>query len=344
MNLKILVIGDNHFTTSNIEETQKFIIKIKDLVLTSNLDFIVVLGDILHEHERIHTLPLNKAYEFLDELRKLVLTFVLVGNHDMINHRQFMTENHWMNGLKKWENIVIVDKAISYRIKEHLFCFCPYVPNGRFIEALTTISNENWKQSTCIFAHQEFYGCKMGAIESIDGDKWDKDLPNVISGHIHVKQTIENIYYTGSSMQCAFGEPDKIVALIEFSDNKTYQKSEIKLNLPKKRIIYADIDDIDSLEIKETEDTIKLSISGTYEEFKIFKKSKKYKEIMKNGTKIIYKAKKNKSDLNEKSEDFTGNFNEILHNLVLKSGNMDLISDFNYIFLKRKKNEEIFLI
>ncbi len=49
----------------------------------------------------------------------------------------------------------------------------PYVPPGRFVEALNIIDNEWWKNVNCIFAHQEFYGCKMGAIESIEGDKWD---------------------------------------------------------------------------------------------------------------------------------------------------------------------------
>ncbi len=56
-----------------------------------------------------------------------------------------------------------------------------------------------WKNVNCIFAHQEFYGCKMGAIESIEGDKWDHSFPLVISGHIHSEQRPQKIFfYPGS--------------------------------------------------------------------------------------------------------------------------------------------------
>ncbi len=71
----------------------------------------------------------------------------------------------------------------------------PYVPPGRFVEALNIIDNEWWKNVNCIFAHQEFYGCKMGAIESIEGDKWDHSFPLVISGHIHSEQRLKKIFF-----------------------------------------------------------------------------------------------------------------------------------------------------
>ena len=76
------------------------------------------------------------------------------------------------------------------------FLFVPYVPPGRFVEALETYKNINWKDVDCIFAHQEFYGCKMGAILSEEGDKWESKWPLVVSGHIHSRQWInKNIYY-----------------------------------------------------------------------------------------------------------------------------------------------------
>ena len=186
-------------------------IKSLELIGSRSPDFIVVLGDLLHEHERIHTITLNKAYGYIDRLRMLAKTFILIGNHDMINNQQFLNENHWMNGMKEWENVTIVDKVKSYEIKGKIFYFCPYVPPGRFVEALNT-SGKEWEKCDGIFAHQEFYGCKMGAIESVEGDKWSLEHPNVISGHIHSNQTIQkNVYYPGAAMQHAFGESHKNV-------------------------------------------------------------------------------------------------------------------------------------
>ena len=283
----------------------------------------MILGDLLHHHERIHALSLNKAYEFIDKLRKEAFTYILVGNHDMINNQQFLTKNHWMNGLKEWTNVKVVDTVYTDSINNHKFVFCPYVPPGRFMEALNVIE---WKNTDIIFAHQEFYGCKMGAIESVDGDKWDLELPYVVSGHIHSNQTIQpNIYYPGAAMQHAFGESEKNI--IPYFELKNHIKlEEINLGLARKRIIYIDANDLEEYSIPETKDQIRLTVSGTFEQFKVFKKSKKYKELVKNGLKVIYKAKKQKL-LEIKTNDFI----KILKELVQRENNEILSNDFQEI-------------
>ena len=189
----ILFIGDPHFQISNIQEVDLFLEKIINLATKKNPDIIVIAGDILHTHERLHTLALNKAYELIDNMRKITKTYVLVGNHDYINNQQFLTDNHWMNGLKEWKNTIIIDNVLRETINNETFIFVPYVPPGRFEEALKTLKDD-WINASCIFAHQEFAGCKMGAIVSIEGDKWDINNPIVVSGHIHSKQQPQKIY------------------------------------------------------------------------------------------------------------------------------------------------------
>ena len=284
--VSVIAIGDPHFMTKNIPEVELFIEKSLELIESKSPDFIVVLGDLLHEHERIHTITLNKAYGYIDKLRLLAKTFILIGNHDMINNQQFLNDNHWMNGMKEWHNVTIVDVVKSYEIKGKTFYFCPYVPPGRFVEALDT-SGEEWKVCDGIFAHQEFYGCKMGAIESVEGDKWGLEYPNVISGHIHSNQTIQkNVYYPGAAMQHAFGESHKNVIPCMIFSGEMYELEEIDLKLPRKRILYVDVEDLEDYEVKGGKDKIRLTVSGTYEQFKVFKKSKKYKNLVEKGIKI----------------------------------------------------------
>jgi len=356
----VLAIGDQHFQESNMVEVEMFINKIEALAKSKQPDIIVCLGDLLHTHERLYSDALNKACEFVDRMRSITKTYVLVGNHDMCfgkdtlflssdgenvikvqdikvgnmllgidktprkvlritsginqmykviqkyaisyivsknhylslmlsdmysksneiidisvesylnspiknklcgfkvsngliiktpiiihkiptdnyygfsvdkdrrilledgtvvhncNNQQFLTDNHWLNCLKKWKNVVIVDRPVTETIDDELFVFCPYVFPGRFTEALNTLDID-WKNASGIFAHQEFAGCKMGAIVSVEGDKWPVDNPYVISGHIHSKQIIqENIYYTGSAMQHAFGESEKKYCCISY--------------------------------------------------------------------------------------------------------------------------------
>jgi len=294
MPVTVLVIGDPHFMYSNIPDVELLIKKLVELAQLKKPDIIIILGDLLHTHERLHTLPMNKAYEFINEMRKISKTYVLVGNHDIINNQQFLTENHWMNSMKEWENTIIVDKVITETIDGVLFTFVPYVPPGRFEDALAT-SNSNWRDSDCIFAHQEFFGCKMGAIVSVEGDKWPFDYPEIVSGHIHSNQRPQkNVYYPGSSIQHAFGESTKnIIAYLTYDKNQQgYELNEIDLNLPRKKIVYMDVENVDDYELPDTDDKIKITVSGVYDQFKALKKTKKYKKLIQDGVKVIFKAKK----------------------------------------------------
>ena len=211
MPVKVLFIGDPHIKVSNLLEIELLIDGLKKICSEHNPDLIIIAGDMLDDHEKIWTVALNKAYNMIDILRDFADLYILVGNHDYISNIQFLSENHWMNAIKKWDGVTIVDKILHKIIKNELFVFTPYVTNGRFIEALDT-GTANWRDASCIFAHQEFFGCKMGAITSISGDTWDETYPFVISGHIHSKQYVQNnIYYPGSALQIAFGESEKNV-------------------------------------------------------------------------------------------------------------------------------------
>ena len=342
MSTEILFIGDPHFMTSNIPEVELFIDRITDLATSKQPDIIVIGGDLLHTHERLHTLPLNKAYEFVDKMRKIATTYVLVGNHDYIQNQQFLTENHWMNGMKEWENTIIVDKLYVENIKNSSFVFTPYVPPGRFEEALSTLNNDSiWKKSDCIFAHQEFFGCKMGAIISVDGDKWDIDYPEIVSGHIHSKQTPQtNIYYPGSSMQHAFGESTKnIIAYLTFNgDKQKYHLEEIDLNLPRKKIVYMDIQNIDEYKIPETDDKIKISISGVYEDFKTLKKTKKYKELISKGVKVVFKTKNTDSDKTQMDHMDNKSFETILYNIIDNQKDSYLYETYELVINNKQVN------
>jgi DNA repair exonuclease SbcCD nuclease subunit len=322
---RFLCIGDPHFRVENILEVEEFIIKLIPLIKERKPDFIVVLGDLLHTHERLHTIALNKACEFINELRKHAKTFVIVGNHDYIQNQQFLTDNHWMNGLKEWENVVIVDRVIQYGG----FVFSPYVPPGRFEEALNTLEYD-WRNARCIFAHQEFFGCKMGAIVSVDGDKWDESFPFVVSGHIHSKQRPQaNIYYTGSAMQHAFGESEEnIIAVIDFSEGGK-EIDEVDLELKRKKIVYMDMGQLETFKLEgKQEEDVKISLSGNYDEFKAFKKGDVYKRLVEDGVKVVFKI--NKKEEREKKEERSkisheGDFKDILREVSLLTNDKEVL-------------------
>jgi len=327
--VSILAIGDPHFKMDNLCEVDLFIDKIIQVIKDTTPTFVVVLGDLLHNHERLHTTVLNKAYEFINAVRLLCPVYVIVGNHDYINNTQFLSSNHWMNGMKEWSDVTIVDTGVVVNSR---FVLCPYVYPGRFEEALNKI-DKDWKTREIIFCHQEFMGCKMGAIVSEIGDIWNEEYPTIISGHIHNRQMPQhNIYYTGSSMQHAFGEThDKTISLCEFWCGDVIIKN-IDLNLQKKKILYMSVDDVkDFILNDDNTDKIRITVKGTYSEFKTFKKSMKYKNLIKNGVKIIFSGRD--IDSVEKDKYETESFNDILFDLVKDDKNM--LELYNLLCLKK---------
>lgn len=347
--LKILCIGDPHIKIDNLIEFNEFEIKLIELIEKEKPDFIICLGDILHTHERLHTIPLNKAFSFIDNIRKFCPVYLIVGNHDYIHNQEYLSENHWMNSLKEWANVFVIDKVKELKINKRKFVFVPYVFPGKFKEALSTI-NDNWKRSDIIFAHQEIKGCKMGPIQSVEGDEWDLDYPQVISGHIHSNQKPQkNVYYPGSALQNAFGESEKnIIPIIEYEEKGDFSLREIDLLLPRKKIISCDIKNIEQLKINEdTKDKLRLTLKGDYEDFKSLKKTSKYKELIEKGIKIVFrnnvekKVEAQEDEKNDKQDkDVEKSFSEILRELILKEENKKLYCLYEKII----NNNEILVL
>lgn len=287
--LKVLTIGDPHFKVSNTRETDEMTTKICDLAKDIQPDFIVCLGDILDRHETIHVSPLMRATYFLKSLSDIAPLYAVIGNHDRPNNSNFLTNEHPFNSLKLWKNTTVVDKVIENTVDNYRFVFVPYVPPGRFNEALETIENP-LQNTTAIFSHQEYKGAKMGAIVSEIGDEWPLENPLVISGHIHDFDELQsNLFYVGTPIQHAFGDKsDKTVSLYTFYPDKHFQHERIDLGLMKKEIVYLKPEQVPTYEPPENS-MIKVVIRGTSSEIKAVMKLTKIKELQKKGVKVSYK-------------------------------------------------------
>lgn len=341
--MKVLCIGDNHFRTDNIQTVDIYINLIVEHVRNIKPDLVVFLGDLLDTHEKIHITPFNRACEMIKKISQLCQIYVIVGNHDMASNQEFLSKNHWMNPLKHWPNVVIVDKVIELLTPEkEQMVFVPYVFPGRFKEALCSL-NKDWKNAKVIFCHQEFYGAKMGAFNSIDGDIWNIEDPFIISGHIHYNQRVgDNIYYPGSSLQVSYDEySKKLISLINISEeNPIPEIDEIEIiGLPSKMIIHLHIDDFNrkQLPIKHENEQIKICVSGNYEDFKAAKKTSKYKEYIDGGFKVVFKPKKsviefNKTTIEENLNEHNGHeFIDVLQKTIEDENDAELTEAFNYV-------------
>ncbi len=135
--LTILVIGDPHFKVSNAEQTREMVKAIVELAKKRRPDIIVCLGDTLDTHGRLHTDPLCEAIKFFKQLKRIAPLRIIIGNHDRRNNSDFLTDRHPFTAIdEEWTDTLIADKVLSEIANDHQLVYVPYVPNGKFIEAL----------------------------------------------------------------------------------------------------------------------------------------------------------------------------------------------------------------
>lgn len=320
--LAVFVIGDPHFKKKDYKECEELIERCVKVTQERSPDLIIILGDVLDTHEVARNGPWKQACRFIELLADIAPTYVLMGNHDLINQSQFLTDNHFFGPLKRWKDVTIVDVPIRARFGEIDLVLSPYVPPGRLVEALDTLLDHeedpfDWKTSMCIFCHQEFEGIVYGGKESEKGDKWSDEYPRVISGHIHTEcELYPNIYYTGSSRQVDSNEePDKKVWSVTFP---SFTIEKIDLELKSKKDICVLYEDLKKFDVTLADRYyVKLKVKGTSEEFKALRKSALYSDLTKRGVMIAFdpiiiaKIQRTKDE-----KDRVLSFEEILNKLV----------------------------
>lgn len=279
MTRRFLCVGDLHIKPNNVDEIRLVLAEVQRVAATTQPTDIVLLGDVLHTHEKILSPCLNRAVDFVTECARLAPTFVLVGNHDYQTNSEFLSPNHWMNALKQQPRVTIVDTVVH----QHGVLFCPYVPPGRFLEAIG-----EWPRATLvIFCHQEFHGCAFQSTVSETGDPIDQKWPQIVSGHIHDNQTLRHkVYYPGAPLQHNFGDSEKrVLCLVTLDlDDGLVGIAEYPLQVPLKKIINASIDDLHRHTTTiDSAVATKIKVHSTSDEFKAFKQTQEYKNLIKQG-------------------------------------------------------------
>lgn len=285
--IKILAIGDPHSKKSNQNEIRELAVRASGEITSKKPKAVVILGDLANDHEKIYLSALNGIVYFLETICKAAAAigskvYYIIGNHDCCNNQHFLEDSHAFNAFKGWSNLIVVDRVIRLQSPDGPITMCPYVPPGRFVEALDTIGRDKWTESMVIFCHQEFKGAQFGYVHSQIGYDWEKDMPMVVSGHIHGYQAIgENVLYVGAPYDISFGdEGDKTISLLSFEAGKLVLHERIDLKLPRKITLHMTIEEAKAFEPEEGSNT-RLYITGTTQEFAKFKKTEHFLDLTK---------------------------------------------------------------
>lgn len=285
-----LSIGDPHFKCDNTSETNTLHSETVNLVRDGHFDFVVVLGDIMHTHNKADLSTFIRACEYLEELSKYSTVFVLIGNHDRINNKISSGDDHFFYPLKgKDENLIIVDTPVVYTILSKDYMFLPYMEPGKLFEQLYKYSLYP-ESCEVVFGHHELYGSEVSNKPSDIGDIWPEDFPLFISGHIHhYHKPQKNIIYVGTPFMQSYGcSSDKTISI--FDDMLAEQR--IKLDIPRLISVRIPAKDFCNFEY-ETDCKLKIKIEGSNKQKSIIVNTDKYKGMISRGIKIsFYEIKK----------------------------------------------------
>lgn len=244
--MKYLLIGDPHYRTDNRFFTSRMEQCLYQHLEINKYDAIVVLGDILDKHENAHLVPLTEAQDFLYNLSVFAPTYALIGNHDRINNRDYLSRYHPFTGVRNVYQLHIIDRPLWHNGA----VFVPYVPENRLLETLnltvdlTTGESADWRQARIIFCHQEINGAQMGDKTSTIDEVWPLDAPPVYSGHIHDRQQVQaNWTYVGTPFPHNFTKTE-VKRTISMVDSDTNTETILNLNLPRRKLEELTVADI----------------------------------------------------------------------------------------------------
>lgn len=221
--MKILCIGDPHFTVGNAEFTDALLRHVKKLL--PNIDRVVVMGDVLDTYERVNTRVLQRAYDFLHCLADAHPTVCLIGNHDLPSDKHAFSDTHAFYK-HTYPNLTFVDSDV-YIADGYLYV--PYLPPNQFLPLLHE-REIDINEYPYIFCHQEFAGMVYDGGETT---KVTETIPDdyqglVICGHIHQRQSLPRIYCVGTPYQTRNGEShDKGLTILDTSTGELdYHRSK----------------------------------------------------------------------------------------------------------------------
>ena len=215
--MKILRVGDPHVQVNNLEDSKKLFKFVYDSAKKFKVDRIELLGDIYHNHSLKRVEVENFWDKILMTLSEDFPTVVLLGNHDMANQKDPLSENSLeVHKRIKNDNLELVTEPMVFGP----FLYLPYIHDAKeFIETANSCKGP----TNVLVCHQTFDTAKYDngfyAPDGIDANLLEHE--QIISGHIHMEQEFGKVWYPGTAKWDTASDANlnKGIWLCEHADN-----------------------------------------------------------------------------------------------------------------------------
>jgi DNA repair exonuclease SbcCD nuclease subunit len=233
MTRKILIINDTHLDDNPSNEYRWKVFDFAKAELDKGgYDLFLHLGDVLDRKDKHKSQLVNRTVNSFLEIRdKYCPISILGGNHDYTVDR-----NHcFLRFVSKYENITFIDKPTYWKRDQFLFLPHSRVAEIEWEEWLPIINDPNLK---FLFIHQSIIGSKVSNFHELncglDPNFFKNVSAKIVSGDIHVPQTLRKVNYPGTQHPVSFGDDyQPRMSVIEdgklrFIDIKTIKRPHIK--------------------------------------------------------------------------------------------------------------------
>jgi len=200
--INLLVTGDLHLTDDPANEYRhSFMRELWSIAKQRQPDGIVILGDLTQEKDRHSASLVNRVVDHIDALASVAPVVILEGNHDYADEGSPFFAFLSRIPDCTWVGAITDGADIGKQFKS-----CLFLPHTRRYK-------EDWKDvdfeafEIC-FAHQTFTGASIGFGRQLEGVplEYIPARASVVSGDIHVPQSLGPVIYAGAPYTINFGD------------------------------------------------------------------------------------------------------------------------------------------
>lgn len=210
--MKVLIISDLHLTDSPDEDYRWGVFDwAKAKLVEEHCDQLFILGDIFDKKDRHPATIVNRLAKILMDIAIEIPITILQGNHDYLK-----PEHPFLSFLDHLPNISWLDEPTPIVFPSLKTLWLPHSRNP--VEEWTPVF-EQLLPVDMVFMHQSVIGCKVSNFYELNNGldlKWLEDQVKcpIVSGDIHVPQTIRSLTYVGTQHPVSFGDDYDCRALI----------------------------------------------------------------------------------------------------------------------------------
>lgn len=246
MKLKVCVISDIHLGRGNSNDILNELYEKFIPVLNEDLDLLVIAGDYFDRVLRLNENASKIAFQLMDNIVSLSKTYnfkirIIKGtkSHDFNQLDHFKKYDTGKDDFAIIENVVVEEFNLPNNEENINILYLPeeYVDS---LDYYNDYFNVDFKYDLAFFhgtmdfaGYTKFIDNKSGAPTFNSKQLSNLVYGPIVGGHIHIADSSNNVYYTGSFSRTRFGEEqDKGFIVYEYDTNlKTYDLKFIKNDL-----------------------------------------------------------------------------------------------------------------